>query len=144
YFDLQDAANTRELALWTLRPHVPEALYRLLTHPGSSWDAPLMGAAFGDAVLPDAEVLDLRRLPAPEGTESNADAAPARRTGLAWRDLPADARDYFPGSNNFAVSGALTADGRAIVADDMHLTLRAPNIWFRARLRYRDSTAPDG
>jgi penicillin amidase len=43
------------------------------------------------------------------------------------------------GSNNFAVSGALTADGRAIVANDMHLGLRAPNIWFRARLL----TGPD-
>src|SRR5690606_27161456 len=50
----------------------------------------------------------------------------------------------FPGSNNWAVSGALTADRRAIVADDMHLGLRAPNIWFRARLRYPDARAPGG
>jgi penicillin amidase len=48
------------------------------------------------------------------------------------------------GSNNFAVSGALTKDGRAIVANDMHLTLRAPNIWFRAQLRYADARAPGG
>ncbi|WP_313399821.1 penicillin acylase family protein [Stenotrophomonas sp.] len=54
------------------------------------------------------------------------------------------ATDSFPGSNNFAVAGALTADGRAIIADDMHLGLRAPNIWFRARLRYAEPTAPDG
>ena len=26
----------------------------------------------------------------------------------------------------------------------MHLGLRAPNIWFRARLRYPDAAAPDG
>src|SRR5690606_2596758 len=49
-----------------------------------------------------------------------------------------------PGSNNWAVGGALTADGRAIVADDMHLALRAPNIWFRVRLRYPDPRAPGG
>src|SRR4029077_14036705 len=49
-----------------------------------------------------------------------------------------------PGSNNFAVAGALTKDGRAIVADDMHLGLRAPNIWFRARLLYPDVRAVDG
>ncbi len=48
------------------------------------------------------------------------------------------------GSNNFAVDGALTADGRAILADDMHLGLRAPNIWFRVRLRYPDPRAPGG
>ncbi|HAI46921.1 MAG TPA: penicillin acylase, partial [Stenotrophomonas sp.] len=46
--------------------------------------------------------------------------------------------------NNFAVAGALTADGRAILADDMHLGLRAPNLWFRVRLRYPDRQAPGG
>jgi penicillin amidase len=127
YFDLQDADNTRELALWKLRPHLPPALFALLAHPGSSWDAPLQGESFGDAALPTADQLDLRALPAPEDGEPAA-LAPAP----------------VPGSNNFAVSGELTADGRAIVADDMHLSLRAPNIWFRARLRYPDERAPGG
>ena len=39
-----------------------------------------------------------------------------------------------PGSNNFAVAGSLSETGSAIVADDMHLGLRLPDIWFRARL----------
>ncbi|RBE42825.1 penicillin acylase family protein, partial [Xanthomonas oryzae pv. oryzae] len=78
----------------------------------------------GDASLPDATTLDLRRLPHPA-------TAPHAETPI-------------PGSNNFAVDGSLTTDGRAIVADDMHLDLRPPNIWFRARLRYADSNAPDG
>ncbi|GGK06995.1 penicillin acylase family protein [Luteimonas terricola] len=127
YFDLQDAANAREFALWTLRPHLPPPLYALLTHGGSSWDAPLLGKATGDAVLPAADAVDLRQLPTPEGAEPVTTPRP-----------PA------PGSNNFAVSGRLTADGRAIVADDMHLALRAPNIWFRARLRWPDADAPGG
>jgi Protein related to penicillin acylase len=127
YFDLQDATNARELALWKLRPHLPPALFALVTHPGSDWDAPLQGEPFGDAALPGPGEVDLRALPAPD------DGAPAP---LA----PAAA----PGSNNFAVSGELTADGRAIVADDMHLSLRVPNIWFRARLRYPDERAPGG
>lgn len=42
------------------------------------------------------------------------------------------------GSNNWAVGGTKTADGRAIVANDMHLELRVPNIWYRARLIYQD------
>ena len=37
------------------------------------------------------------------------------------------------GSNNWAVSGKRTADGRAMVADDMHLGIRVPHIWYRAR-----------
>lgn len=125
YADLQDPANTRELALARLKKVVPPALYTLLTHDGSSWDAPLFGAARGDALLPDAATLDLRR--------------PASIVPPA----PVAAASEVLGSNNFAVSGALTADGRAILADDMHLGLRAPSIWFRARLRYADPTAPD-
>lgn len=127
YFDLQGGDNARELALWRIRPHVPPALFALLTNPGSTWDAPLYGAPFGDAALPSAEQLDLRKLPAP---------ASATLIPLPFLDEI--------GSNNFAVAGSLTADRRAIVADDMHLGLRAPNLWFRARLRYPDPGAPDG
>jgi penicillin amidase len=125
YFDLQGGGNQPELAFARLRPHLPPALFALLTHPGSTWDAPIDASAGGDAVLPSADEVDLRRLPHPR-----RDAA-----------LP---QPRETGSNNFAVSGALTHDGRAIVADDMHLTLRAPNIWFRAQLRYPDARAPGG
>ena len=38
------------------------------------------------------------------------------------------------GSNNWAVAGSRTAHGAALVANDMHLDLRVPNIWYRARL----------
>ncbi|MCI0468145.1 MAG: penicillin acylase family protein, partial [Beijerinckiaceae bacterium] len=40
------------------------------------------------------------------------------------------------GSNAWAVGGAKTRDGRAILANDMHLELSVPNIWYRAELRY--------
>jgi penicillin amidase len=49
-----------------------------------------------------------------------------------------------PGSNSFAVSGRLTTSGAALLANDMHLGLRVPDIWFRTRLRYPDATAPGG
>lgn len=126
YFDLQDSGNARELALWRMQAHLPPALFELLAHDGSSWDAPLSGPTRGDAVLPGADEVDLRTL-------ASSDEAPP--------SLPAEP---VKGSNNFAVSGALTRDGRAIVADDMHLGLRAPNIWFRARLRYPDPQAAGG
>ncbi|WP_372391041.1 penicillin acylase family protein [Xanthomonas sp. NCPPB 3582] len=124
YADLQDNDNQTELAAARIRAVVPPALAALLDHQGSSWDAPLFGPPQGDASLPDAAALDLRRLPHPPTTPHIEQPT--------------------PGSNNFAVDGTLTADGRAIVADDMHLGLRAPNIWFRARLRYRDTSATDG
>lgn len=136
YFDLQDAGNARELALWKIRPHLPEALYALVTHRGTSFDSPLVGDAVGDAVLPGPDVLDLRTLATPPDATTNDD-----------RPAPAVAEDLepaTPGSNNFAVAGSLTGHGAALVADDMHLGLRAPGIWFRARLSYPDPRAPDG
>ena len=127
YFDLQGGENARELDLARIAQHLSPALFALLTHDGTTWDAPLFGQPRGDAPLPTADQVDLRTLPTP------------RRDGVK----PMAAKGT-PGSNNFAVSGALTRDGRAIVADDMHLGLRAPNIWFRAQLRYPDTKAPGG
>lgn len=144
YGDLQDSRNQSELAMARIRDVAPPALYALLDHDGSEWDAPLSGPARGNAPLPDAATLDLRRLGAATAmTSAHATSSPAAEMA---RDLipPPAAADSFPGSNNFAVAGALTADGRAIVADDMHLALRAPNLWFRARLRYPDAGAPGG
>jgi penicillin amidase len=128
YADLQDPTNQNELAMARIRAVAPPALYALLSHDGSEWDAPLFGGARGNAPLPDATALDLRQPDAAQATSATA--------GHLDPDVL--------GSNNFAVSGALTADGRAIVADDMHLALRAPNLWFRVRLRYPDPQAPDG
>ena len=126
FFDLQDESNSRELALWKIKQSVPDALYQLLAADGTQWDAPLMGEPRGNVALPNADVLDLRKLPTPAGVMSYGGTEPAA-----------------PGSNNFAVAGKLTKDGRAIVADDMHLGLRAPNIWFRARLLYQDANKSD-
>ena len=42
------------------------------------------------------------------------------------------------GSNAWAVSGKKTWDGRAILANDMHLGLSVPNIWYRIELNYGD------
>ncbi|MGY1529731.1 penicillin acylase family protein [Luteimonas sp. A649] len=127
YFDLQDGSNARELALWRARPHLPAALFELLTHAGSSWDAPLVGVEIGDAVLPGPDLVDLRTLPSPALDSAIAAIEPET-----------------VGSNNFAVAGTLTAHGSALVANDMHLGLRAPGIWYRARLRHADERAANG
>lgn len=116
FFDLQDEANEREFKLWQLQSVLPAPIYALLTRTQSAWDAPLYGLPEAAMDLPAADAVNLNTLNAPQ---------------LAYH--PGRLSEAV-GSNNFAVSGALTADGRAIVADDMHLGLRAPNIWFRARL----------
>jgi penicillin amidase len=45
------------------------------------------------------------------------------------------------GSNNWALAGRLTTSGAALVASDMHLSLRVPAVWYRARLRSAASAA---
>jgi penicillin amidase len=40
-----------------------------------------------------------------------------------------------PGSNNWAISGLHTRSGAALVANDMHLDLGVPAVWYPARLR---------
>ena len=43
--------------------------------------------------------------------------------------------DCRAGSNNFTVSGAHTASGSPLLANDMHLSLTAPGIWYAVNLR---------
>ena len=45
--------------------------------------------------------------------------------------------DQFKGSNNWVVSGTMTASGRPILANDMHLGIHAPSIWYQNRLVVR-------
>ena len=46
------------------------------------------------------------------------------------------------GSNNWVVAGGRSKSGAAIVANDMHLTLRLPHIWYRAAFELESAGAP--
>jgi penicillin G amidase len=82
----------------------------------TSWDAPVGDEpAPSPPPVPGAEVLDLRA----------AVNAPRAAPGAVPVAI---------GSNNWAVAGALTATGAALVANDMHLGQRVPTIWYHARL----------
>jgi penicillin amidase len=133
YLDLNsDGRNERELRIAQMRDVLPASLVDFLLAPDPNWEAPLRGRLSRSPVVPDAQVFDLRQLP-----------AGASSAGLAAALAPAlDAPR--PGSNNFAVAGQLTGHGAAMLANDMHLGLRVPNIWFRTRLRYPDAGAPNG
>ena len=120
FLDLNRGTEARELALGRMRALLPPALDALLASPGTPWDAPMVGTTLPEPALPAANDVDLRTLPRDRF---------GRATVAATGDLGV-------GSNNFAVGGALTANGAGMVANDMHLGLRVPNIWFRARLRF--------
>jgi penicillin G amidase len=87
--------------------------------PGTSWDAPA-GVAAGNVA---AEV------PIPGPQVLNVRAAPVSHEPTRPLSVPV------VGSNNWAVGGALTTTGSALVANDMHLGLRVPTIWYHARLK---------
>jgi penicillin amidase len=129
YLDLNGhGRNTRELDIARMRSTLPGPLVDFLLAPDPHWEAPITGALSRPPVIPDASVFDLRHGPATTAAAIAA-AAPDER---------------HPGSNNFAVAGTLTDSGAAMLANDMHLGLRVPDIWFRARLRYPDAGAPGG
>lgn len=134
FFDLNSGgANARELNLARMRAVLPHELINFLVQPGSQWDAPLRGEAYATLPIPDVAQFDLH-LPEWQSAIGKIATANVAEFDPGLR----------PGSNNFAVAGALTASGSALVANDMHLGLGVPNIWFRARLRYEDAHAEGG
>ncbi|HET7063638.1 MAG TPA: penicillin acylase family protein [Rudaea sp.] len=119
FFDLHDTTNARELGFAMIRSALPESVYKFISASGGPWDAPLLGPAMGYPALPPPADIDLSKL------------------DPKLLHVPADKSEKpVPGSNSFAVNGALTTTQSALVANDMHLNLRVPNIWFRARLMY--------
>ncbi|PTQ81651.1 penicillin amidase [Nitrosospira multiformis] len=128
YFTLKEASDVRELAFSTLRDALPPAAFRFLSAKGGKWDAPLLGPSLAWPDIPSANELDLRKLDPglmpPVDTHS-----------------PDEYIDDVLGSNSFAVTGSL-AGGAALVANDMHLELRVPNIWFRTRFIYPHPQRP--
>ena len=136
YLDLNgDGRDDRELRIAELRSALPAPVADFLLSADPDWEAPLKGDLSHPPVVPGADVLDLHKAATP--------STPANATAMTAALLPA-LDESRPGSNNFAVAGSLTDTGAAIVANDMHLSLRVPNIWFRVRLRYADPTAPNG
>jgi penicillin amidase len=153
FVTLQDSDGGYEATLATMRDMLPEAMVDFLTPRGSEWDSPLVGDAFVPPPIPGANVYNLRairgrRRPRPPLGPSASGPEPAPLDLLPWvtrlRDDPREAPAV--GSNNFAVSGDLAADGGALVANDMHLSIHVPNIWYRASLKWSappNSTGPN-
>src|SRR5262249_34507844 len=119
---LQWLGVEHEQATGVLHDTLPGPLADFLSPLGSVWDAPLAGPSLPAPPPPRPEVLGLRRLP--EGWEPPG----PRRVSWLHREAPR------AGSNQWAVSGRRSAHGGAMVANDMHLGLMVPGLWYRASL----------
>jgi len=129
YLELQDPFDHRSQNLWAMHRWLPPALYRFLTAPGNRWDAPLVGRAWHVPAPPPASVFDLHKLP------PGAFAGSVAFKNLA-RVLPVGG-SKLAGSNAFAVAGRFTRTHAALLANDMHLHLALPPIWYRAQIEFR-------
>ena len=140
--DLQDNTGRYERSLMTLRDTYGEEVLPFF--------APLVGP--DDAAL-DATVAPLPPIPGPKLINLRArkvgSLSPAAASGLAWHGpspaetfpFPAPDPELRPGSNAFALAGHLSAaGGAALVANDMHLGLAVPPIWYRASLTFAGRT----
>jgi penicillin amidase len=121
-----------ERAQGVMHEVLPPALYDFLTPSASRFDRPVLGASPADPTggylplpIPGADVVDLRREPAPP-------------RGRAPRIEPPL---LGPASNNWAVDATRGVGGRAMVANDPHLSLRLPNIFYRIELEWPEHAA---
>ena len=152
---LQGRQGLFEQTMGAMRDALPEPMFRFIATTGSEWDTPVVGAPTTRPTIPGADVFDVRREATEGGTSqvsSPKPQAPLRdlRLGPDVRDqnllrvLGTSAPDIAVtiGSNNWAVAGAHTESGAALVANDMHLAIGVPIIWYRASLAHPDPLQP--
>ncbi len=116
YLNLNDERADRDLRRGLAHNVLPPEMFAFVYPQGTSWDAPLMGDARETGPIPSAEIMSVR----------DVFDAPASANEIGKPDIN--------GSNNWAVGGALTTSGGALVSNDMHLGLSVPGIWYQARL----------
>ncbi|MDB5967129.1 MAG: penicillin acylase family protein, partial [Polaromonas sp.] len=141
---LSAARSVDNATLWQLFPPYPGE------PPASAVDLPRLYAGLG-----------VYRSRAPSATKSIA--APARVSGAAglfdtqkelgtMQAMAAGVNDWAAalgvvegkGSNNWVVAGNHTVSGKPLLANDPHLGLSAPAIWYVAHLQAPAGTASDG
>ncbi len=115
YVDLQATLPRTELFRAKAERRGGRGLADLLYPTVTPLDAPIDGSRLAAIRLPDR--ITPQVAPAEAGTSA--------------------VEPVVPGSNNWAVAGRLSTSGAALVANDMHLGIRVPGIWYRARIVVR-------
>ncbi len=121
YLDLQYRELESTVARAILRERLADDMFALLLPNASHWDAPLDQAT--------SPTVDMPGLPTTKPDWMGSLAPPTTP--------PED--DAIPGSNSWAVAGPYSSRAAALLANDMHLGLRLPNVWYRLSLVYLDA-----
>jgi penicillin amidase len=122
YLNLNDSSGLEELARLQLHDALPPEMFAFLEPQGTEWDAPIAGGTIRSAAIPGPDVFDLRN-----GVTRAAALSAPRLAGTMEEKT-------FVGSNSWAVAGSRTVDKGALLANDMHLGLRLPHVWYHARM----------
>jgi penicillin G amidase len=80
-------------------------------------------------ILPD--IRNYREVIYPEFAKQNVDSLPGKTLLSSTRMLGQMGLTVFNGSNNWVVSGEKSTTGKPILANDMHLGLNSPGIWYQ-------------
>jgi penicillin amidase len=155
YFDLQSMQASRLIVRNWVAQHSDAAQAAFLLPASSQWDAPIDADLTSAATAPPLAIpstapawwgAPAKPVPAPSGPQLATAAQAIASDTLAMLEgndagkggIGAVADGV--GSNNWAISGSRSADGRAIVSNDMHLGLQLPNTWYRLAMQYRDAS----
>lgn len=132
YFMLQARGFEERFNEIGLRKKIGDRLFGWLKPSGGGWDAALDGSEITPPAMPVSTEFDTR----------NAKVAARQINTSESESVALDERnDEAVGSNNWAIGGALTSHGGAMLADDMHLGLGVPNIWFRTQISIGEGAA---
>jgi penicillin G amidase len=139
YLSLNDASGRQEIERARLKQSLPPELFAFLHPIGTEWDAPIVGRAWRTPDIPGADVFDLRKeadrgSAIGDGQSAESRLAADRSQRLAFDPFGAHRAEDMPGSNSWAVAGTHAQEGAALLANDMHLGLQLPNVWYQARL----------
>ncbi len=119
-FAMLDGSEREERMLTVMEQSLPAEVFEFLT-PETDW--------YTQAILGELPVVE-NLVPIEALTKSLHPSLQDDRVSFVQTSL------MQPGSNAWAVAGAKTKDGRAILANDMHLSISVPNIWYQCQLRY--------
>ena len=152
FITLQDYTGSYESTLATMSDLMPKPMVDLLVPDGTEWDSPDRGHSFSVPPIPGPDVYDLRARRS--GKKERIVLPPAAAGDLTFHlalgvgpwALGVDERPQRERGRQQQLGDcrAADADGAPLVANDMHLTVRVPNTWYRASLEWPDPSSPSG
>ncbi|MCH7602663.1 MAG: penicillin acylase family protein, partial [Planctomycetes bacterium] len=143
-YDMLQGSARMEGMLGVMREALPEALFTFLTPLRTRFDVPILpdrtrkeSSSYKPVAIPGPDVIDVRRRAGNNDQDEAERLVDAKRIDVGPHEMSlglVDVSEIVIGSNNWAVAGQRSLHGGAILANDMHLALTSPGIWYRAEM----------